>query len=145
MIKNKSMQNNHPTMSRQGFTLIELALIIVILSIIAIVALPRFIDLNTQATRSTVAGTAGSFQEAVILVRANLIARGLRGSLLDVPGFGDGTVDIGTSGFPVDGGVVGGSTAEPMTPARCLNVWNAVLQNPPSITTSATAYSSAVP
>lgn len=141
----KHMQNNFPTMPRQGFTLIELALIIVILSVLAIAALPRFIDLNTQATRSTVAGTAGSFQEAVILVRATLIANGLRGPRLDLSGFGDGTVDIGASGFPVDGGVAGGSTADPLTSTRCLNVWNSVLQNPPSITTSAAAYSTTVP
>jgi len=137
---------HHPRPGRRsGFTLIELVLIIVVLSIIAIVALPRFVDLNNEATRSTVAGTAGSFQEAVILVRATSIATGRSGPSLNLPRFGDGTVDIGASGFPVDGGTTGGSTADPMTSARCLNVWNSILQNPPTITTSAAVYSTSVP
>jgi MSHA pilin protein MshB len=128
---------------RAGFTLVELALVIVILSVIALVALPRFIDLDTQATRATVAGTAGSFQEAVILVRATSIATGQSGPRTNLTVFGDGTVDISSYGFPVDG--ASNLTSTLMTAARCQNVWNAILQNPPTTTTSGVAYSSSAP
>jgi len=60
------------TISRQqqGFTLIELVIVIIILGLLAATALPRFLNVSQKAEDVSVEGIAGGFASAVGLVRA---------------------------------------------------------------------------
>lgn len=50
--------------TQQGFTLIELVVVIVILGILAATALPKFVDLSGEASQAAVDGVAGSISSA---------------------------------------------------------------------------------
>ena len=49
---------------QRGFTLIELVMVIVILGILAAVAIPKFVDLSSDARTAALQGVAGGIQSA---------------------------------------------------------------------------------
>lgn len=68
-------------MNRKGFTLIELILVIAILGILAISALPRFLNLSTNAQQASRDGVVGAVRAGIALYRANdMVTTGGSGS-----------------------------------------------------------------
>ena len=66
---------------KKGFTLIELVLVITILGILAVSALPSFINISTQAQQASRDGVVGAVRAGVPLQRANdLVTTGAPGS-----------------------------------------------------------------
>ena len=85
----------------QGFTLIELVIVIVILGILAATALPRFINVTNDAYKSAVAGTGGGLGAGVQLAHAMWYANGQSGTSVQMDGV---SVSVNSSGWPDDGG-----------------------------------------
>lgn len=66
--------------NRKGFTLVELVLVIAILGILAVAALPQFINVTTQARQASRDGVVGAVRSGIILYRANdLVVNGAPG------------------------------------------------------------------
>ncbi|NNC54538.1 MAG: prepilin-type N-terminal cleavage/methylation domain-containing protein, partial [Pseudomonadales bacterium] len=56
-----------------GFTLIELVAVIVLLGILAVAALPRFVDLRGDARAGVMQGVVGSAQSAAVQIYAKAL------------------------------------------------------------------------
>lgn len=61
---------------RKGFTLIELVMVIVIIGILAAVAIPRFVDLTTQAKQGATQGALGAVRSAISIWYVQNVAAG---------------------------------------------------------------------
>ncbi|MCG7584293.1 type II secretion system protein [Photobacterium sp. OFAV2-7] len=64
-------------MKRQaGFSLVELMIVIIVVGLLAVAALPRFINITDEAKKASIEGVAGGFATAVMSARAQWEAYG---------------------------------------------------------------------
>jgi MSHA pilin protein MshA len=94
--------------SQKGFTLIELVIVIVILGLLAAVAIPKYVALQSQARTAAVNGLAGGLRAAVAVARAEYMATGNMAAVIVTM---DGVNVACSAGTGIPTAVVGGITA----------------------------------
>ncbi|EGR2797166.1 prepilin-type N-terminal cleavage/methylation domain-containing protein [Vibrio navarrensis] len=141
-MKQKQKQN--------GFSLVELVVVIVVVGLLAVAALPRFLDVTDAAKKASVEGVAGGFATGVLSARAQWEA--LARPSVTIGGQDQNNVnydgvdfwltrskdasgnDTGfRDGYPW--GLAGDASSYPsaLTDQMCVDLMDNLLQNPPKV------------
>ncbi|MDX1280117.1 prepilin-type N-terminal cleavage/methylation domain-containing protein [Shewanella colwelliana] len=120
------MQSKYLNGKQQGFSLIELVIVIVILGILAATAIPRFLNVTDDAEDASIDGVSGGLATAVSFVRSQWEVDGRNNTNVVL----DGTaISLDTRfGFPTGLTVI---SATEMTDASCQEVFQNILQSAP--------------
>lgn len=125
----------------KGFTLIELVIVVVLLGLLAVTAIPKFIDLTEQAQQANIEGMAGGFATGVSLARSQWEAEGRPNdgtkNIVDYDGSDIVLTTENKSSGVRPGYPVGVDDAnDTLQLADCVDIWNNILQQPPLLTSS---------
>ena len=120
------MFTNHKSTS--GFTLIELVAVVVILGVLAIAAIPKFVDLGENAEHAMFKTMAAAFSSGVQQVHLKWRIEGNGQAQLNFIPIADpsvgGDLSVNEFGYPAD---TRGVSLTMNSADDCLDVWRAVL------------------
>lgn len=117
----------------KGFTLIELVIVIIVLGILAATAIPRFLNLSSDADVAVVQGGATALQGGVNLAHTKWLALGSpndfdsRDNVQLYGNSAEGTIDINKSGWPAQSYALTDTVISTDNADDCLSLWNALV------------------
>ncbi|MGF1909081.1 prepilin-type N-terminal cleavage/methylation domain-containing protein [Vibrio kasasachensis] len=139
-----------------GFSLVELVVVIVVVGLLAVAALPRFLDVTDEAKKASIEGVAGGFATGVLSARAQWEAEARpsksegaeKQNYVNYDGVdfwltrsegSDGSSTGYRDGYPMD--LMDGNAKYPtqLTDSACINLMENLLQNPPKVDTVTSA------
>ncbi|MEZ9409162.1 prepilin-type N-terminal cleavage/methylation domain-containing protein [Vibrio lentus] len=146
--------------NQKGFSLVELVIVIVVVGLLAVAALPRFLDVTDEAKKSSIEGVAGGFATAVLSARAQWEAEARPSEKIGVGTYNTVNYDgvdfwltrsknssnVDTDfrdGYPWTLNNNSGTAPQDISDKTCSELMENLLQNPPRVgTTSAVANNS---
>lgn len=106
---------------QKGFTIIELVVVILLLGILTATALPRFMDVTTQAHTAVAQGVQSALQASTSMFYATYTAKGKPASATVITPYSSQT---NADGFPV----TAAANANLLTAANCVSIYNDLMQ-----------------
>mgnify|MGYP000105366835 CR=1 FL=1 len=120
--------------NKAGFSLLEFALVLVVISILVVILVPKINDLQDEAHQTRVQLTANSLQTAVRLTHSLWQSQGSINKTILLKGYGGGNILIGNKGWPIDAIEMSQKNSsividrQARNDSTCIRLWNGLLK-----------------
>jgi competence protein ComGC len=121
--------------NKAGFSLLEFALVLMIISALVAILIPKISHLQDEAHYSSVQLTANSLQAAVRLTHSLWQSQGSNNQTGLLKGYGSGNILIGNKGWPIDviemnrQDSVIATVRFAQDDSTCIRLWNGLLED----------------
>ena len=123
--------------NQSGFTLAELLVVLIIISVLSSIAIVRFVSIKDEAELARVESTAGAFKAAVKSVQITFNIQSLSTRIQNLPNFGSGNVDTNNIGYPIGIDKGNGNENIGRGNAGCAGIWQGILETSDDVGTGA--------
>lgn len=119
--------------SQQGFSVIELITVIVIIAILAVTLLPKYLNLSQEVHIANAKQLAAQMKTSVDMVRMTFLIQGHPTRVQNLSGYGDGNIDTNNQGYPI--GIDKGNANENVgrNNKGCAELWQGLMHDAPSV------------
>lgn len=127
-----------------GFSLVELVIVIIVVGLLAVAALPRFLNVTDEAKKASIEGVAGGYATAVLSARAQWEANGRPSAIVNNAKVNsvsyDGSTFMLTAeqndvrvGYPIHYGQDNSASIGGLDNTECKVLFEQLMQNPPQV------------
>ncbi|MEZ9999585.1 prepilin-type N-terminal cleavage/methylation domain-containing protein [Vibrio lentus] len=110
----------------QGFTLLELVVVIVILGVLAVTAAPRFLGVQRDAHEALAQGAFSAFRNSIDMYHSQWLVDG-EPDFDQVVNYGEGDVYPSETGFPISVLETPPTTSPILVGEQCEKIWTALM------------------
>ena len=100
----------------RGFTIVELVVVILLIGVLAVAAIPRFLDSTDEARLAAAQATTASFEESISMLHGQWLVAGKPATVT----VNETIIEFDANGWP--------TSSTPGVPG-CVEIWDAVYHN----------------
>lgn len=118
---------------QQGFSVIELISVLVIIAILAVTLMPKYVNLSQEVHVANAKHLSSQLKTSIDMVRMTFLIQGHSTRVQNLSGYGDGNMDTNNQGYPIGIDKGNGNENVGRNNKGCAELWQGLMNDAPTV------------